>query len=232
MKPPSRSLLSALPALLLASGLLCVPASQARAADTDFQQWTQVTLQGPLSKRWLGYFEVQPRFGQDASALERLILRPALGYRLNKNVSLWQGYGWTPQFQPAYGDEHRLYQQLLVESKHGKTALTNRTRLEERLIEGAGGTSVRFRHMARFAYPISRDRRWSVIAYDEFFFNLNSTESGPKSGFDQNRLYLGISRQLNPQVRLETGYIWNYVNRTSGPDRSLNVLYTWLAITL
>lgn len=220
------------PFLLAGCAALClsIPAAPARADESDTQQWTILTIEKDLSKRWRGYFEIQPRFGQDISKLDRLIIRPAIGYRVNSKLSLWQGYGWTPAFEPEFNDEHRLYQQVLFEDKLGKTTFSSRTRLEERFIEGAGSTSVRFRSMLRFMHPISADRKWAAVVYDELFFNLTSSSPGPVGGFDQNRLFLGVSRQLNEQLRVETGYLMNHINvpRTS-ENRRNDVWLVWFA---
>ncbi|MGV3720113.1 MAG: DUF2490 domain-containing protein, partial [Actinomycetota bacterium] len=87
-------------ATIICAALFGIGAAPARA-DVDNQQWTLITLQKELTPRWRAYFEVQPRFSEDASGTERLIVRPAIGYRLNSKVSVWQGYGWTPLFEPS-----------------------------------------------------------------------------------------------------------------------------------
>ena len=210
---------------------LSLTAAPALAVDVDTQQWSLFTFQKDLSRRWIAYFELQPRFGNDVSGVERLIVRPALGYRITPKFSVWQGYGWTPLFMPGFRDEHRLYQQFLYEETLGVTAVSNRTRFEQRFIEGTGSTSHRFRTMFRVQHPVSRDRRWAVVAYDELFWNLNSVPNGPAAGFDQNRVFLGVSRVLNPQLRVETGYLLNQINAPSGsPNRQLNVwvtMFSW-----
>lgn len=206
-------------------------AGPARADETDTQQWTLVTMDADLSKRWRGYFEIQPRIGGDISKLDRLILRPAIGYRITPKLSLWQGYGWMPLFEPEFKEEHRPYQQVLYEDRLGRTSLISRTRLEERFIEGAASAAVRLRSMIRFFHPISADQRWAAVVSDELFWNLSSTSGGPVAGYDQNRLFLGVSRQVNPKLRVETGYLMNHVNvaRTSN-NRVNNVWLVWLAL--
>lgn len=47
----------------------------------DFRLWTPVYLTFPLSSSFIGYMEVNPRFGDDVSELDQLILRPAVGYK-------------------------------------------------------------------------------------------------------------------------------------------------------
>lgn len=212
---------------------LALAPTPARADETDTQQWTLLTIDTNFSKRWRGYFEIQPRFGDDIGHLERMIVRPAIGYRLNSKVSLWQGYGWVPQFEPVSGNEHRSYQQLLYEDTVGKTGIVSRTRLEERFIDGAGGTALRLRSMIRAVHPISADRHWALVGSDEVFWNLNDTNSGPVSGFDQNRLFVGVSRQVNPELRVETGYLMSHINvpRTS-ENRRLDVWLVQFALRL
>jgi hypothetical protein len=205
---------------------LSLPAVPARAADEDWQQWTLFLFQHEISDRWRAYFEIQPRIGSDFTTFERLIVRPAIGYRLTPKLSIWQGYGWTPLFSPQFADEHRPFQQLLYEDRIGRTSLVNRTRLEQRVIEGAGDVSVRARNFLRLAHPISRDGRWTIVGYDEIFWNLNSTPNGPVSGYDQNRLFVGVSRHINPQFRVETGYLLNTID---APRRASNrIIHAWV----
>ena len=54
----------------------------------DFRLWAPVYLTFPLSSSFIGYMEVNPRFGDDVSELDQLILRPAVGYKLHDHFSL------------------------------------------------------------------------------------------------------------------------------------------------
>lgn len=218
-------------AAVCGAGLL-LTAAPARA-EVDNQQWTLLTLNKELSQRWRAYLEIQPRIGEDVSHLERLLVRPAIGYRLNSKVSVWQGYGFTPLFEPEYQAEHRLFQQLSFEDKVKAGDFSNRTRLEERFIDGVGETAFRLRNMARFSHPVSADKRWALVGYDELFWNLNSTRLGPESGLDQNRLFLGVSREVNAAYRVETGYLLTHINTPrSSENRRLNVWVVQVAVKL
>ncbi|MBM3458593.1 MAG: DUF2490 domain-containing protein [Armatimonadetes bacterium] len=211
---------------LLALALLAGPGRAARADDNDSQQWTLITVQKSLSPRWKLYFEVQPRHGSDVGGIELLVLRPAIGYQLTPKLSVWQGYGWTRLLTPRFVGEHRSFQQLLYEDSFGRMAFTNRFRLEERFLDGLDGVSLRARYMVRLSYPISRDRRWSLVGYDELFWNLNSLDRGPESGLDRNRFFVGVGRQVSRQLRVETGYVQELSNLPRSPaNRRLNV---WL----
>jgi hypothetical protein len=207
------------------------PSALARQnTEDDLQQWTVVTFKADLPHKLRLYAEVQPRLGHNIQGVDRLLLRPAIGYQLTPAISLWQGYAWTPTFLDGNGnahfnDEHRIFQQVLIENKWDRLKLTNRTRLEERFIEGARDTAVRARHMTRLAYAFDHDKKWSLVGYDELFWNLNDTQKGPQSGFDQNRSFLGVNRKLTPNLDVEAGYLLDFVNRAiPKPDKANHAL--------
>jgi len=208
--------------VLLASILLVPGASGALAASGDGQVWMQGIVRVALPQRFRLWLEVQPRLGGDG--LRQLLLRPALGYQVTPSWSVWQGYGFTPSFDP-YRRENRLYQESLLDLSFGGLRMVNRTRLEERFIEGAEGVSLRARHLLRFTHPVDRDRRWFVAISDEAFATLDDTSGGPQAGFDQNRAYAGIRWQATPRLALEIGYLHQFVNRPSDDDLSSNNAY-------
>jgi len=198
------------------------------AVESDGQGWFLATARGPIARDWRLYLEAQPRI--DGDGLRQLILRPALGYQVTSVWSLWQGYGWTPSLDPFTG-ENRIFQQSLVETPRGELpfALTNRTRLEQRWIEDASGVSLRARHMLRAVLPIDAAPAWALVAYDEPFVTLNTTTRGPAAGFDQNRAFFGLSRTLGAGMRLEFGYLNQFVETPSGtPDLLRHVALLWL----
>lgn len=214
--------------LLVLGWLLIAPVSPTLAVEQDGQVWLLTTARGAIQGPWKLYLEAQPRL--DGSGVRQLILRPAVGYQVTRLWSLWQGYGWTPSFD-EFRDEQRSFQQSLVEMPRGRlpVALVNRTRLEQRWIENSEGTAWRLRHMLRLVYPLDMDGTWALAAYDEPFVALNSIQGGARSGFDQNRAFLGLSRSLAEGLRLEVGYLNQLVNQPSGEtDLLRHVALVWL----
>jgi hypothetical protein len=213
------SALLGLAALLALSGMPN-PALANDAVSNDLQQWGSVTLTLPITpgKRVLLMAEAQPRVGnlQDRGTnadFTQLILRTAVGWQLSRRVSVWQGYAWAPVFEPINLNEHRLHQQISIQGKIRRLQLSNRTRLEERWIENNDGrVSIRLRHMVRGTLPLDAKERWFLVLSDEAFVTLRGVSNGPATGFDQNRLFVGISRKLSPSVSAELGYMNQYVN--------------------
>jgi hypothetical protein len=185
---------------------------KAYAGTNDFQIWTPVYLTVNFTDKIQGWYEAQPRFGDDASQVNQLLLRTAVGYKFADHWSIWQGYAWTPDIEPKFKTENRIYQQLLYNQKFPAIKLMSRTRLEERWIKDVPGTAVRFRTLLRGQVPLADQGRWGFVIQDEIFFNLNSPTNGPDGGLDQNRVFAGINRSINDHLNVDAGYQLQTVN--------------------
>lgn len=197
----------------------------------DFRLWSPVFLTMKLPSSFLAYMEVNPRFADldDGGHIDQLLLRPALGYQLTENVSIWQGYAWVGNFnqphtppQSSFFEENRIYQQINYASKFESFRILSRFRLEERWIEHADGTALRFRMMVRGTYPLPIAPEWAAVVYDEIFVHLNTVGTaqgkGPEAGFDQNRFFVGINRTFSKYFNMDVGYQNQLINSRSLPD--------------
>ena len=198
---------------------------------SDFRLWAPVYLTVNLPNRFLAYMEVNPRIGDDVTNIDQLLLRPAIGYKLTDTISIWQGYAWVGNFnqphtfpQSPFFEENRIYQQVNYTTKLGDFKFLSRTRLEERWIEHADGTAVRFRQMFRLTYPLPMAPDIGLVAYDEIFANANTVGSvkgkGPQAGFDQNRFFLGINKTFSQYLNVDLGYQNQLLNQRSLPGNA------------
>jgi hypothetical protein len=183
----------------------------------DGQFWIPLYNRVALSEKFRGWFEVNPRFGDNISEIDQLLIRPAIGYQLTPSLSIWQGYAWITNYEPRFRDEHRLYQQVSYRRSFSSFRIFSRTRLEERFLQDAGGAAIRARQMLRADFPFDKDKIWGAVIYDELFVNLNTVRSGPEGGFDQNRFFVGIHRKVNDHLSFDFGYQNQTIN-TRGPN--------------
>ena len=183
----------------------------------DGQFWIPFYNRAELSEKLRGWFEVNPRFGDNVSEIDQLLIRPALGYQLTPSLTVWQGYAWITNYQPRFRDEHRLYQEASYRHIFTNVRIFSRTRLEERFLQDAGGVAIRARQMLRADFPFDKDQMWGAVIYDELFVNLNTVRSGPEGGFDQNRFFVGIHRKVNDHLGFDFGYQNQTIN-TRGPN--------------
>lgn len=212
--------------MLFANKFVC----DCHAQKTDFQSWTLVTATANLDqqKNWFVYAEAQPRVGDDISRLERLLLRPALGYNLTDKVALYLGYAWTPTFMNAsydqdFRNENRIWQQILYRHDLWGLQWQHRLRQEQRIIEDASATSNRTRYLLRGSYGLSCDGDVGLTGYNELFVTENGTNKGPVGGFDRDRFFFGPYRKSGPG-RYEIGYLGEYARQFGNDSRMINAV--------
>lgn len=207
------------------SALLFSSPVPAAADINDFQTWGAVVATGSLKsfnpawKNFKYWAEFQGRFGDDTSRLSQVMVRPGIGYEINPNSSVWVGYGWIPTDDPFTKtpfNERRLWQQFSWKDSYSFGTLSSRTRFEQRWAPRVGDdTAFRLRQMLKISSPLSQAPAYSLVASDEYFLNLNDTDWSPKSGFDQNRLFLGIGYNFDKNSKTEIGYMNQYINRSN-----------------
>ena len=192
--------------------------SLAAHAQSDNQLWTAVFSNGPLTEdnRLYLWFDSHARFSENASRLGVSIIRPGIGYRLSSKLTLWAGYARVVNRADGRADinEDRIWQQATYPILKGSFGqLVARTRLEQRMLSTGTETSHRLRQSVRWLKPL--DGKWSVTAANELFLNLNETSFGIQSGFDQNRLFIGLRLRASKTIRVEGGYLMNHLRRNN-----------------
>lgn len=181
------------------------------------------SLQKESSLRW--WFDTHYRLRDDTDGFNQSIVRPGIGYALSETQTVWAGYGWI-RTSPIFGDdfdEHRFWQQWTATPSAGDWKFLHRSRFEQRWVESGDDVGLRWRQLVRGQRILKRCPEWSLVLWDEAFFNLNDTDWGAQSGFDQNRAFLGFGfkNSASSRVRTEIGYLNQFINR-EGNDDALN----------
>jgi hypothetical protein len=218
--------------LLAAIAGLAAPTA-ARALDTFYEGWHQFTLQAGKNNDFGFYFEVQPRRRWiEQSNAEHLIVRGALTYRASSEWSFMLGPAWTPALTPDYVNQIRLWEQALFRHPYASEhqVLEFRSRFEQRWIENAPSVAFRVDERLKWFHGIGakvdEPGSWSIASHFEIYFNLNTVPGGfVDAGLDQTEFFVGPSWRVANEVRLETGYLNNYVHRISSESELINVWY-------
>lgn len=221
------------PALVL-SGLLLsmVPGLSLGVPFQDFEIWTAITAKGTLGlvdphasplRFWL---EAQGRYGNDSTTLSQGILRSGLGYALDDHSSVWFGYAYVPTMEPfttQSRNEQRSWQQYLWGTAGDSGHWNLRTRLEQRYRPKGSEIGWRIRQQVKFVRPIADWHGWSWVLSDELFINLNRT-SYTNEGFNQNRIFTGLSYRISETLHTEVGYLNQFSNRDGAPNELHHIL--------
>lgn len=212
--------------------VLLFAACQQSSAQTidDVGQWSALFTQDRFSPdsrlRW--WFDGHYRLFEDSDGFGQSIIRPGIGLDIGENSALWAGYGWirTSPIQGADIDEHRIWQQWTWSQSVAPFKFAARTRFEQRFIESSDDTGLRLRQFVRAQKNLSACSRRTFVVWDELFIALNDTDWGQRSGFDQNRFFVGFGfkRHHTSPWRVEIGYMNQSVNQRGPIDRSNHVL--------
>jgi uncharacterized protein DUF2490 len=229
-----RAAVAALSLVVAGVGVLA-PAPASAQVITDERLWTNLSLQerqGTESPwRWSGEFVLRTRDGVDA--VDVFVMRGLVGYDVTEHSSASVGFGLIPSFPASGGTllEKRLFEQYLWSGRSLGGTLALRTRFEQRWAEGNSGLVWRLRHQVRYMRPMPANSRYSLVGYEEFFFHANETTRYVR-GFEQNRVFGGISRTINERLRIEVGYLNQFSRSVSGPNRVNHILSVGTIVAL
>jgi hypothetical protein len=202
-----------------------------RLSEHNSIAWFTTTVAPAISKKISLHGEYQWRRVNFLKHWQQSLLRVGVTYKVHSQVSLQVGYAWAPTFPygtytlsavPKVFPEHRIYEQVVLNSTIGKTALTNRFRLEQRWIgrfaslDAAEPSFVfahRFRYMPRFDFPLNE--KWYATVYDEILIAFGKNVG--ENVFDQNRISAMIGYKASKTFRIEGGF----VNQTAQLGREI-----------
>ncbi len=222
---------------IILSGLLLalIALSQnlhAQDVQEDGRIWLNVNVQSSLPfEGWNWYADLQPRWREEGSEFDQLLIVPAVFYKFSPKSSAWIGYERTVS-HPAgktNSDENKVWEQFSYQfDPINDWKIQSRTRLEQRTIESKEGVGIRLRQMFKVVKSISHNVPLSLVLSDEIFINLNSTDWGANQGIDQNRAFVGLGYKVNPHINFEVGYLNQAVNARP-VDKENHVLSTTLS---
>ena len=191
-----------------------------------FGIWGAVTLKGnfkaisPSLDRFQWQIMNQTRTRDDSSQGTRFtenLLMTQVGYQLNEHASIWLGYAhdWIAPLNKSTLNENRAYQDFVWKQNFGEFKFTSRTRMDERFMVETNDAGYRARQLIKASHSLPFMEGLSAYVGDEVMFYLNKNHFG-KQGFSENRIFTGLSYQVNQKVGVDLGYMGQYVDTISG----------------
>jgi len=215
--------------VILSTLLLAPPISGiAAGVNNMFGVWGSITLQGdfkavsPKLEKFNWFIMNQTRTRDDSTKGSRFtenILFSQVGYKFNQHASLWLGYAhdWINPLDKPSLEENRAYQDFIWKQSFGDYKLISRTRMDERFLQGSNEAGYRPRQMLILKHPLPFLDGLSAYIGDEVLFYLTKNVFG-KQGFSENRIFTGLTYQFPQHVRLDLGYMGQYVDTKSGDN--------------
>jgi hypothetical protein len=215
--------------------------SKAQTVD-QFNSWWMYFGNHRISDKIGLHTEYQFRRSDFGSEWQQSLARIGVDYYLPNKTMVTAGYGWIVSF--PYGEqpidlsfnEHRIWQQLILQQNTGRFYFHHRYRLEQRFLENVSRNTAgekvtdgfRFRQRARYRFlvtvPLTRntlsDNTLFFAAYDEPFLGFG--KGIQRNILDQNRLYFALGWRFNANTNVQLGYLNHYVIKGNGDLREDN----------
>lgn len=185
--------------------------SNVLSQNSDFGNWMIYFGNKSLGSGFNLHHEVQYRNYNIAGDLEQLLLRTGIGLNLSENNNnALLGYGFvhgkyyrSDSDEIFHANEHRIFQQFMTRQSFNRLFLQHRYRFEQRFF--AEDFRLRFRYFLALNILLNNDEMlrntWYLSSYNELFVQPTGEP------FDRNRLYGGVGYKVSDSLRLEVGYM-------------------------
>lgn len=212
--------------VIIATSLLSVPAA-AIEPEHELGNWIGATSNIRFGDRWSFFAQGELRTWEFLHNLNELLWRFSGRYEFNNNYRGEFGYvrvdTWpydSSGLRKFY--ENRSYQELLIKHAWGKVKLNHRFRLEQRWI-ATPEFGTEYSNRARYKLQIKLPLRGTKIepggyylkALNEVFIDFDRNGywfnlQGFDKGLNQNRLNVGVGRQLTKDSSITVGVLWQH----------------------
>ncbi|HBK73086.1 MAG TPA: DUF2490 domain-containing protein, partial [Planctomycetaceae bacterium] len=98
---------------------------------------------------------------------------------------------------------------------------------EQRFVSAGAQVGWRFRQLVRAQKPLEHHSDLLWVAWDEIFLHLRDTDWGAVTGYNQNRVFVGMGRIPNKRSpwRTEIGYLYQQIDiPEDGADLNNHIL--------
>ena len=206
-------------AMLLAALIAAWQPSIARAQDEDVQLWQIVNVTGDIAEGTRLTVDVSQRWREQARGDEQQTYRVMIEQTIAKGVRIGGG---GAVFEAGGNTELRPHQQVTLV----KGNVEFRTRLEERLFDGADRVELRLRQRVQYTQALGDG--WRATAGGEWLGLLQSRSAEEGASTEQWRAQAGIAHKVNDHVELGANYWLVEFPRGDQPNRISHIMQTVL----
>ena len=200
----------------------------AKEVNTQEQGWFSINSTVRLTDKFAIVADVHVRRNDFLARDGFYFARLGASYWITKNLVATAGYAhmWVAPSKKSwehFANEHRVYQQLQLNSGLGKVSMMQRFRNEQRWQEkiaedqftGKYKFTNRLRYLLSFTVPVFKNPQLpKVVVADELAIQFGKEII--YNTFDQNRIFLGVRQQVCKPLAFDFGYMQVYQQKASG----------------
>lgn len=205
-----------------------------KTINSQMQTWISMNTNTKVSKNWGVIADAHLRSNGFFDSGSFFLLRGGASYKLSPQVTFGGGYAhiWYPTNTYDWensSEENRLFEQILWNGKLGKLNVSHRIRNEQRwqekVVNGEIQEDIRFTNRVRYFVglniPVSENKNWPVLVLSDELM-LHFGKEVVYNTFDQNRIFIGIKKNITPSLSFDFGYMHVYQQKYSGYNYDVN----------
>ncbi|MEN9963658.1 MAG: hypothetical protein RL582_753 [Bacteroidota bacterium] len=189
------------------------------AQQSKFGNWVIYFGNQKITKKCNWWNEVQLRNYDFIGDVQQLLLRTGVGYDLKENsVNILMGYAHVSSYNylsasdnKTVSTENRIYQQLTLKNRFDRIFISHRYRTEQRFFKN--DFKFRFRYFLSCNIPINKSEMKANALYASFYNEIFI--QGKTPFFDRNRAYAALGYVINPDFKIELGYMNQMLEKSS-----------------
>jgi len=207
--------------ILFITLLFTISSSSQDLNENDWGSWIMLYGTNKISNDFKVITEFRVHHYELFNDLDNQFIRLGLDYELSPGISATAGY--IHQYSQTRDNinisENRPYEEITLKNKFKKFKIAHRYRIEHRWINKLGSTD--FKHRLRYRFRISHplSKCFYLMAMNELFLNFKEPI------FNQNRLQMGLGYVLNPELKIELGYLKNHFSSTNYDLLRIGILF-------
>ena len=202
-------------------------------AQNGLGTWNVLNFNVKIDSKWSAFVETQLRSLSFYNEFHYYEYKFGGTYKITDNFSATTGIGSYNTFDeggnfvtPALNMETRTWIQGNVKNKIGRVVFENRFRMEQRFT--SNGFRNRYRLRLGTIIPLNKKFIEPKTIYFNMWNELFFTNREPF--FERNRLLIGFGYELNKNIGLQAGYIYQFdykINDETGRDfLNVAILYS------
>jgi hypothetical protein len=191
-------------------------------SQNELGTWSTTNINLKINDKWQVFAESQLRSLKFYDNFHYYEIKTGITYKIKPNFYVNSGFGNYNTYSengnfaaPIKQKEIRTWIQLVFKNPFNFMSVEHRYRAEQRYTNLGYRNRFRYRLSAKVPILKSKEKEYFLLGWNELFFTNN------EPFFERNRLFLGGGFDINKNLAIQTGYIYQFdykINDETGRD--------------
>lgn len=191
-------------------------------SQNELGTWSTTNINLKINDKWQVFAESQLRSLKFYDNFHYYEVKTGITYKIKPNFYVNSGFGNYNTYSengnfaaPIKQKEIRTWIQLVFKNPFNFMSVEHRYRAEQRYTNLGYRNRFRYRLSAKVPIFKGKEKEYFLLGWNELFFTNN------EPFFERNRLFLGGGFDINKNLAIQTGYIYQFdykINDETGRD--------------